>query len=77
MTTRWSKPVSRETGALVFSRGARPVIVTIHDTFIELRLKGTKTREVADLASIYRGAVRERVFKEAAERRKKRKGKKS
>jgi len=70
---RWNKPVSRETGAIVFSRGAKAVMVTIHDTFIELRLKGTRTREVADIASIYRGAVRERVFKEAAERRKRRK----
>jgi hypothetical protein len=77
VTTKWSKPVSRETSALVFSRGARKVVVTIHDTFVELRLKGHRRSETADLASLYRGACAARVFKEAAERRKRKKGKKS
>jgi hypothetical protein len=70
VTTRLSKPVSRETGALIFSKGHRAIVVTLHDTFIELRLKGTRKCETAELGTIYRMAVRDRVFAERAAKRK-------
>lgn len=70
MTTRITKPVSRLTDAFVFSKGTRAVVVTIHTTFIELRLKGTKQRETVDLAPLYKAAVLQRVMKEKAERKK-------
>jgi hypothetical protein len=71
MATKLTRPVSRETGAIIFSQGARVIVVTLHDTFIELRLKGTRKREVAELGTIYRTAVRDRVFNERAAKRKK------
>ena len=40
MTTRLTKPVSRETGSVIFSKGHRALVVTLHDTFYEAELGG-------------------------------------
>lgn len=74
MTTKSTKPVTRETSAYFRDRGLRPVIVTVVDSFLELRLKGLKTREVLDIGACYALAVKQRVVRERAERAAKRKG---
>lgn len=68
MATRLSKPVARETGAFVRDRGLRPLIVTLHDSFLELRPRGLRRGEVIDLAAIFGLAVRKRILLEKAER---------
>ena len=70
------RPTVRLTAALVRDGGpARPVVVTVHPEFLELRLKGRRRSETLDLVAAYHGAVRARVMKERAERKAKRKGK--
>jgi hypothetical protein len=53
----------------------RPVAVTITGSLIELRAKGLRTIETVDVASLWYQAVKARVMREKAERRKQ-KGKK-
>lgn len=69
MTTRSTKPVTRESSAYVRDKGLRPVIVTIQGGLIELRAKGLRSREVLDLAWCYQFAVKARVARERAERK--------
>jgi hypothetical protein len=69
MTTKSTKPVTRETTAYVRDKGIRPVIVTVHEGLIQLRAKGLRSREVLDLAWCYQFAVKSRVLRERAERR--------
>lgn len=72
---RWGEPgsrVTRRTSAVVFSRGSRPVIVTVYpDGIIGLRLSKHRTEEFAHAADIYRGAVTARVRAEREAKRKK------
>ncbi|CAB4180091.1 hypothetical protein UFOVP1040_29 [uncultured Caudovirales phage] len=75
MTTKSTKPVRRETSAFVRERGLRPLVVTIVDSVILLRPKGLRSEEMLDLASCYFLAVKQRVAREQAERRARRKGK--
>jgi hypothetical protein len=75
MTTKTTKPTTREISAYVRDRGLRPLIVTLHGPLIELRAKGLRQREVLDLAAVYGMAVRARMAVEKAERAAKRKGK--
>lgn len=73
---KWGQPgshVTRRTDATVFSRGRRPVIVTIYPTGeIGLRLNRTRREEYVNAADIYRQAVTARVAFERAQRKKKR-----
>lgn len=68
MATKLSKPVARETGAFVRDRGLRPLVVTLHDSFLELRPRGLRRGEVIDLAAVFGLAVRARLLREKAER---------
>lgn len=67
MTTRSTKPTTRETSAYVRELGIRPLIITVFGAVIELRPKGLRGREVGDVASIWRHLVRERVARERHE----------
>lgn len=69
MTTKSTKPVTRETSAYVRDRGLRPLIVTVHGSLLELRAKGLRSRETLDLAAAYGIAVRARLAVEKAERK--------
>ena len=68
MTTRSTRPVTRESSAFVRDKGVRPVIVTITGSMLELRAKGLRSCEVLDLAYCYEAAVKQRVAPERAER---------
>jgi hypothetical protein len=68
MTTKSTRPVTRESSAFVRDRGLRPIIVTVSGSILELRAKGLRQREVLDLASCYSIAVKQRVASEKAER---------
>lgn len=70
-----TSPVTRETSAYVRDKGLRPIIVTLTGSLIELRAKGLRTREVVDVASVFQRAVKERVLRERAEKKAKRKAK--
>ena len=74
MTTKSTRPVSRETSALVRERGMRPVIVTVTGGVIELRPKGLRKAEVLDLGWCYYQAVKQRVMADRIERVRVRKG---
>jgi hypothetical protein len=65
MTTRSSRPVTRETSAKVFDKGMRAVLVTIDSSsVIELRAKGLRGVETLDVAWCYGEAVKQRVAEE-------------
>lgn len=74
---RWGEPgsrVTRRTTATVYSRGSRPVIVTIYpDGIIGLRLSKHRREEYAGAADLYRQAVTTRVRIEREAKRKARK----
>lgn len=73
--TPLKKPVKRRSEAFVRDRGKfRPLVVTLYpnDT-IGLRLAGSRKEEVTALTSVYHLAVKQRVAKEMAEKREKRK----
>jgi len=58
-----TKPVTRVTSAYVRDAGKyRPVCATITGGIIELRLKGCRQVEVVDVASLWHGAVKARVW---------------
>ena len=63
-TSSASSPVTRETTAYVRDKGLRPVVVTIEHGMLSLRLKGLRSRETVDIASIYQRAVKDRVWTE-------------
>lgn len=70
--TRADKPVTRET----YSRyQARPVVVSIHATYISVRLKGTQKRFTIDAVAAYQFAAR--LEAEARRREKRAAAKKS
>jgi hypothetical protein len=73
MTTSSIKPVTRETSAYVRDKGMRLVIATIHHGMLILRPKGLRKEETLDIAGLYDMAVRARVMRERAEKRKARK----
>ena len=77
MTTRSSRPVTRESSAFVRDKGLRPVIVTVIGSILELRAKGLRSREILDLAYCYEAAVKQRVARERAERTLARNGRKT
>lgn len=68
------KGVTRETTAYVRDRGLRALIVTVRGGILELRPKGNRSTEVADLGTIWQRCVKERVAREKAEKRAARKG---
>jgi len=65
-----TRPVTRLTSAYVRERGMRPVAVTITGSLIELRAKGLRTIETVDVATLWYQAVKARVMREKAEKRK-------
>ena len=73
MTTKSTKPTTRETSAFVRDKGLRPLIVTIAGSYVELRAKGLRSRETLDLAACYGLAVKQRLLREKAERKGERK----
>lgn len=75
MVTKSTKPVTRETSAYVREKGFRPIIATLTGGVVELRAKGLRTREYIDLAYCYQQAVKQRVAREKAEKKAKRKSK--
>ncbi len=70
----WGEPgshVTRRTTATVYSRGTRPVIVTIYpDGVIGLRLSKHRREEYANASDLYRQSVAARVVSERAAKRK-------
>jgi hypothetical protein len=71
-----TKPVTRITLAFFRDKGLRPIIVTIHGSILELRCKGLRSRETVDISAVYGMAVRSRLLKEKADRRKAKRAKK-
>jgi hypothetical protein len=77
VTTKATKPVSRQTRAMFRSQGLRPVIVTVYpEGIIGLRLYRLRREEQLDAATLYERAVKTRVAREHAERRAARKARK-
>lgn len=74
----WGEPgsrVTRRTGAIVFSRGSRNVIVSIYpDGVIGLRLSKHRREEYVSASDTYRQAVANRVRNEREAKRKAKKG---
>lgn len=68
-----TKPTRRLTAAYVRERGFRPLVATIHGSLLLLRPKGLRREEVLDLGAAYSMAVKQRVWREKAERAAKRK----
>lgn len=64
-----TKPVTRLSSAYARDRGMRPIVVTITGSLIELRLKGLRSVETVDVATLYYQAVKARVNRERAEKR--------
>lgn len=73
MTTKSIRPVRRETSALVRDRGLRPLVVTVHHGMLHLRAKGLRREESLDLSACYVLAIQQRVARERAEKKRKRK----
>lgn len=65
-----TKPVRRLTSAFVRDRGLRPLVATIHGSVLILRAKGLRREEVLALDDAYAIAVKARVLRERAEKRK-------
>ena len=74
MTTKSIKPVSRETSAFVRDRGLRPLVATLQGSVLILRGKGLRREEIIDIGACYSMAVKQRIFRERAKKRKKPKG---
>lgn len=60
--TDTSKPVTRITMAYTRDKGYRQIIATLDGPLLILRCKGLRQREEVDIASIYQGAVKARVW---------------
>jgi hypothetical protein len=69
-----TKPTTRLTSAWVRDRGMRAVVVTVHGSLIELRLKGCRQIETVDVASLWHQAVKARVIATRAAKKAARKG---
>jgi len=63
-----TKPVTRMSTALVRDKGLRPVVITIRDSFVEVRATGLRSTETMDIAAIYSWAVKARMARERAEK---------
>lgn len=61
-----TKPTTRLTSAWARDRGLRAVVVTVHGSLIELRLKGCRQIETVDVATLWYQAVKARVMQEKA-----------
>jgi hypothetical protein len=72
-----TKPVTRMSSAYARDRGMRPIAVTITGSLIELRLKGLRSVETLDVATLYYQAVKARVNRERAEKKAARKSRRS
>jgi len=72
-----TKPTTRLTSAWVRDRGMRAVVVTVHGSLIELRLKGCRQTETVDVASLWHQAVKARVIATRAALKLKRKARKA
>jgi hypothetical protein len=72
-----TKPVTRLSSAYARDRGMRPIAVTITGSLIELRLKGLRSVETLDVATLYYQAVKARVNRERAEKKAARKSRRS
>ena len=70
-----TRPVSRITSAYTRNRGLRPIVATLHGSMLILRCKGLRTSETLDLSWAYLEAVKQRVAREKAEKKAKRKAK--
>lgn len=69
--TPCTKPVTRLTSIAVRDGGKRRLlVVTLHSTFLEIRLHGTRRTETVDLESTYFRAIKGRVFKEKMDKSK-------
>lgn len=72
--TPCTKPVTRLSAVLVRDGGRRrPLVVTLHGSFIELRPFGTRRAETVDLEAVYFGAIKARVFRDRMAKAKARK----
>jgi hypothetical protein len=60
--TKSTKPVIRETSAIVRDAGDRPLIATLQGGVIKLRPKGLKTEEVIRLDQIWESAIKSRLL---------------
>lgn len=69
-----TKPTTRLTSAFARDRGMRPVVVTITGPLIELRLKGLRSVETINVASLYYQAVKARVIRDRLAKKAARKG---
>ena len=69
MTTKSTKPVTRETSAFVRERGFRPLMATLHGSMLLLRPKGMRSEEVLDLGAAWSLAVKQRVARERADKK--------
>lgn len=71
-----TKPTTRLTSAYVRDRGMRQVVATITGSLIELRLKGCRSVETVDVATLYYQAVKARVIRDRLAKKAARKGSK-
>ena len=70
MPTRITRPVTRETDALVHEQGkTRNVVVTLEPRTLALRLKGTRRSFTLDLVAAYHAAVKAEVSTRQREKR--------
>lgn len=65
------KPTTRLTPVIVRDRGLRPLVATLHGSLLILRPKGCRREEIVDLGAVYHLAIKQRVARERAERKKK------
>lgn len=69
--TRADKPVKRISYATVRDRGKmRQVVVTIHPTWIELRLLGTQRKFTLDIGALFDRAAMQEALRLVAEKKK-------
>ena len=68
-----TKPVTRVTSAYIRDRGMRPLVATISGSVLIIRGKGLRREEVIDIGACYHMAVKARVARERADRKKTRK----
>lgn len=68
-----TKPVTRLTSAYARNRGFRPIVATLHGSVLILRCKGMRCSETLDISWAYLEAVKQRVAREKAEKRNRKK----
>lgn len=66
-----TKPVTRLTNAVIRDKGLRQIVATLHGSVLILRGKGLRREETLDLSACYSAAVKQRVARERAEKRRK------